>query len=348
MPACGTQIVLCDFPVRFDPYRGCSHGCKYCFTQNSIRRYDLNKIVKHEGVEALRLFIEGKRNKDTNWCDWDIPLHIGGVSDPLQPVELKHRVTRGCLELLAETGYPYIISTKGALAGSEEYLELMRAGNCLLQISAVCSRFDRIEPGCPTFNERMEIAEKAAPLVKRVIIRMQPYMLGYWDDCLKALESIARGGAYGVVFEGLKVSVRGAGMVKLGADYVFEPNRLFYDFCRLREKAHDLGLKFYSGENRFRRFGDSLSCCGADGLEGFEPNRYNFNHQIHGEDISPTSAMLDKGTAQAFASLHQSPKTKHMIKKASMVEMMSYQYHLNPKAAQKLFGLDLRLEDGNA
>lgn len=75
MPECGSQITICDLPVRFDTYVGCSHGCKYCFVQ---KKSDLSDIKKGESVNVLRSFISGNRNQNTKWCDWDIPLHWGG------------------------------------------------------------------------------------------------------------------------------------------------------------------------------------------------------------------------------------------------------------------------------
>ena len=41
MPRCGSQILLCDVPVRFDTYRGCSHGCTYCFTARKVKLSDI-------------------------------------------------------------------------------------------------------------------------------------------------------------------------------------------------------------------------------------------------------------------------------------------------------------------
>ena len=48
---CGTQVILCNLPVRFDTYKGCSHGCKYCFAQ---KKQNVAKIQRDETVEALR------------------------------------------------------------------------------------------------------------------------------------------------------------------------------------------------------------------------------------------------------------------------------------------------------
>ena len=74
MPDCGSQVFLCDVPIRFDTYEGCSHDCKYCFAS---RKKSINVIKKGEGKESLINFINGKRTIKTNWADWDIPLHWG-------------------------------------------------------------------------------------------------------------------------------------------------------------------------------------------------------------------------------------------------------------------------------
>ena len=46
MPNCGSQCWLCDLPIRFDTYKGCSHACRYCFA-NAKR--DLTDIKPFEG-----------------------------------------------------------------------------------------------------------------------------------------------------------------------------------------------------------------------------------------------------------------------------------------------------------
>lgn len=63
MPSCGSQVTICDVPIRFDTYKGCSHMCKYCFVR---KKSDLVEISKNETVKALRSFIEGNRNNETN------------------------------------------------------------------------------------------------------------------------------------------------------------------------------------------------------------------------------------------------------------------------------------------
>ena len=54
MPKCGSQIILCNVPIRFDTYKGCSHACKYCFV---YRKYDISNIKKDETKESLIIFV---------------------------------------------------------------------------------------------------------------------------------------------------------------------------------------------------------------------------------------------------------------------------------------------------
>ena len=136
MPECGSQILICDIPIRFDTYRGCAHNCSYCF---AMRKYDIQNITNGEGVDALKNFISGKRNAECAWCDWDIPLHWGGMSDPFQPIELKQRKSLEALRLFAVSQYPFVVSTKNKLIATDEYLELIKQCNCVVQFSAVCS-----------------------------------------------------------------------------------------------------------------------------------------------------------------------------------------------------------------
>ena len=201
---CGSQIILCNLPVRFDTYRGCSHGCRYCFAQ---KKNDISHIERDESVDGLRSFIEGKRGNKTEWCDWNIPIHWGGMSDPFQPVEKQIHASYECLKLLAETKYPFVVSTKGRLIADPEYLDLLAQCNCVLQISMVCSKYDRLERGTPSYEERLTILKTVSARVQRTIVRIQPYMPEVFHDVMKNIPRIAEAGAYGVIVEGMKLSL---------------------------------------------------------------------------------------------------------------------------------------------
>ncbi len=335
MPDCGSQVILCGLPIRFDTYRGCSHLCKYCFAQ---RKVELRNIKTNETVASLRAFIEGKRTQGTNWCDWSIPIHWGGLSDPFQPIEIKYKNSLECLKIFAETKYPFIVSTKGRLIVEPEYLNLIEKCNCVVQISAICNKYDKIETGAPPFDERLKMISILSKKVRRVIVRIQPYLTEAEHDVLENLPKFREAGAYGVIVEGMKFAKKKDGLVKVGGDFAYSKELLERHFKKIKEKAHDVGLKFYCGENRLRNLGDSMVCCGIDGLEGFKPNLYNLCNLINGDKTYPTERMQEKGTGKCFGALNQSAAGHRNIKDKSFNECMLEYYRDRKKYIHELFG----------
>ena len=337
MPNCGTQCYLCDLPIRFDTYKGCAHGCKYCFTQ---RNYDLAEIDVAEGTQALWNFVTGNRSAETSWADWKIPLHWGGMSDPFQPIEKEKRVSYECLKIFRDTGYPFVVSTKGALIADKEYIDLIRECNCVVQISAVCDSFNELEPGCPSYRSRLAIAKKITEETgKRVIIRVQPLMHEVAQEVRDCMKDVAATGAHGIIVEGMKHSKMAPGLVRIAGDFAIDYATIKSDFLMIREEAHAQGLKVYAGENRIRELGDSLTCCGIDGLEGFEPNRFNINHFIHGDFVKPTEAQKRIGTAECFGTLSQTTAYSMIVKKNSFATMMATFAKEKKALCRDVFGL---------
>ena len=338
MPNCGSQCWLCDMPIRFDTYKGCTHGCKYCFVQRN-GKYDISKVQKGEGVKALMSWIQGKRTSETNWCDWNIPLHWGGVSDPFQPCERYYKMSYNALRVFAETKYPFVVSTKGRIIAEPEYLELTRKCNCVVQISMVCSSYDKLEEGAPTFEERLEIARKVAPSVKRLTVRIQPYMHEVYGEVYENLEKFKAAGAYGVIVEGMKFASKRPGLVKVAGDYTYPKALIESDILKLKQRAHELGLALYSGENRTRELGDSLCCCGVSDLPGFKVNEYNLNHLLHGGKPAKTSQMQKTGTAMCFQSLYQNTANSRRLRGESFESEMLNVYKTKRDYVNETFGL---------
>lgn len=337
MPDCGTQCYLCDLPIRFDTYKGCSHACEYCFAK---KFKDISKIKPLENASTLIKFIQGKRSKSTNWCDWNIPIHWGGMSDPFQPCEKKFRYSYDCLKVFVDTQYPFVVSTKGKLVATDEYLDLLSKCNCVVQISAVCSKYDKIEQGCPSFEDRLAIMSKVSKKVKRVIVRVQPYMHEVYQDVYNNLELFKNAGAYGVIIEGMKFRKKKPGLVRVAGDSVYPYELILSDFLKLKARAHQLGLKIYAGENRIRKYGDSLTCCGVDGLEGFTPNTYNLNHILNGDVREPRKAMQELETGHCFRALSPSTVKGNIMDKQSFVFNMLNEYKKNKKNIDAVMGVD--------
>lgn len=101
------------FDRSVNPYRGCEHGCIYCFARPSHAYHDLSpgldfetKLFAKPDAPALLRETLAKRGYV---CQ---PIAFGTNTDPYQPIEAEWRITRGCIEVLAECDHPITITTK--------------------------------------------------------------------------------------------------------------------------------------------------------------------------------------------------------------------------------------------
>jgi hypothetical protein len=252
-------------------------------------------------VVALRRWIAGERSVDTRWCTWRIPLHIGGLSDPLQPLEREQRRT---------------------LAAEAPWLDVLSACNVVLQVSMVAPTFDRWEPGAPSYAARLRMLPILARRVTRLVVRCQPYTPAVFGQVLRALPRYRKAAVWGVVFESLKRKRPAPGTVKVGADWCLPVDVLEPDFLRLRDRCRALSLAFLAAENRCRRLSDSRCCCGTAGLAGFQPNTANLNTLLFGGRLRFRAAMEAPGSGHCFKALAQSPVSSIAMKRPSYAECM--------------------------
>src|SRR4051812_16895319 len=104
------------FEASINPYRGCEHGCIYCFARPNHEYlgfsagldFETKILVKEDAPELLRKELDSKSWKPQT-------IAISGVTDAFQPVERRLRLTRRCLEVLAEFRNPVVIITKNEL-----------------------------------------------------------------------------------------------------------------------------------------------------------------------------------------------------------------------------------------
>ena len=104
------------FDRSINPYRGCEHGCIYCFARPTHAYHDLSPGVDFESrlfvkPDAAKL-LHGALSRPGYEC---APIAMGTNTDPYQPVEREMRITRGILEVLAEHDHPVMIVTKSDL-----------------------------------------------------------------------------------------------------------------------------------------------------------------------------------------------------------------------------------------
>lgn len=137
------------FDVSVNPYRGCEHGCAYCYARPTHEYlgfsagldFEAKILVKEEAPELLRRELSSPRWRPQ-------VLALSGVTDPYQPIERRLRLTRRCLEVLAEFRNPVVIITKNHLVTRDIDVlgELARfnAVKVILSINSVDGELARI------------------------------------------------------------------------------------------------------------------------------------------------------------------------------------------------------------
>jgi DNA repair photolyase len=150
------------FDRSINAYRGCEHGCAYCYARQTHAYlghsagldFERQIYVKINAVELLRRELADKRYKPR-------PIAMGTNTDPYQPAERTHRLTRGLLEVLLETRHPASIVTKSALILRDLDLlaEMARLGlvHVGLSVTSMDHRLSRrMEPRASTPEKRLE------------------------------------------------------------------------------------------------------------------------------------------------------------------------------------------------
>ncbi|MGA8006596.1 MAG: radical SAM protein, partial [Burkholderiales bacterium] len=112
------------FELSINPYRGCEHGCIYCYARPSHAYLELSPGLDFESRLFAKLnAVELLRDELARPGYRPSPIALGANTDCYQPIERRYRLTRGLIELLAECRHPLTIVTKSALV--ERDLDLL-------------------------------------------------------------------------------------------------------------------------------------------------------------------------------------------------------------------------------
>ncbi len=198
-----TIINYVDSPyVGFDrsinPYRGCEHGCIYCFARPSHAYYGLSSgldfetqlFAKPNAVQLLEKELRSKKYQPR-------AIAIGTNTDPYQPVERQHRLMRGILSVLAAFKHPVTILTKSALIERDlDLLAPMAAAGlsrAMLSITTLNPALARtMEPRASTPRRRFDAVRRLAEAGVPVGVMTAPMIPGLNDHEMEALLAEAR------------------------------------------------------------------------------------------------------------------------------------------------------------
>ncbi len=190
------------FDWSLNPYRGCEHGCSYCYARPTHEYLGLSAgldfeskiFVKPDAPELLEWELASPRWK---------PEHIAmsGVTDPYQPVERRLGITRGCMEVLVRARHPVAVVTKSRLVERDADLlgELARydAAHVAISITTLDRSLQRaMEPRASPPEHRLEAVRALVAAGVPVTVFVAPVIPGLTDHEVAAIiEAAAEAGA---------------------------------------------------------------------------------------------------------------------------------------------------------
>ena len=240
-----------SFDRSINTYRGCEHGCIYCFARPSHGYLGLSAgldfetklIARPDAPEILARELSAKRY---------VPqvMAIGTNTDPYQPIERTHQIMRRCLEVLSDFNHPVAIVTKGTLIerdidilGDMAARGLMRVGITITTLDDDLSR--HLEPRVPRPKRRLQTIEKLKAAGTPVRLMLSPIIPGLTDHEIERIVSAAKGaGADAATWSVLRLPFE---VSELFQDWLAEhmPERAAKVMARVRE-TH--GGKTYDAE----------------------------------------------------------------------------------------------------
>ncbi len=186
------------FDASINPYRGCEHGCIYCYARPTHEHlgfsagldFESRILIKRRAPELLRDTLGAPRYQPT-------PLAMSGVTDPYQPIERRLGITRGCLEVLADCRHPVLIITKGGLVVRDTDLLVALARHRAAAVRISITTLDgelsaRMEPRAPHPRERLRAITTLAEAGVPTGVLVSPVVPGLTDHEMPEILAAAR------------------------------------------------------------------------------------------------------------------------------------------------------------
>ena len=196
------------FNWTLNPYRGCTHGCHYCFARRYHAQFELNSddafssviLVKRNFVEVLR--------KELDKPSWKREyVAVGTATDVYQPIEGQYKLTRMSLEALALSRTPAGIITKGPMIVRDKdvLLELSRRAGCTVYISVPTvdeEAWRTLEPGTAHPLQRLRAVRELNDAGVRAGVLMNPIVPGLTSQPARLEQTIKAIADHGAAFMG--------------------------------------------------------------------------------------------------------------------------------------------------
>jgi DNA repair photolyase len=249
------------FGSSINPYRGCEHGCIYCFARpfheylgfSAGLDFETKIVVKEDAPELLR-----EELMKPSWKPEVIA--ISGVTDPYQPIERKLQITRRCLAVLAEFRNPVGIITKNHLVTRDidilSELAHYRAASVAVSITTLDTNLARImEPRTTTPELRLAAIEALSKAGVPTTVMVAPVVPAITDHEMPAILKAAReAGAVSAGFVILRLPLAVAPLFERWLEEHF-PDRKEKVLNRIRDLREG---KLYDAQWRVRQRGKGI------------------------------------------------------------------------------------------
>lgn len=179
-----SKTILSDSQIYsyvINPYTGCQHNCLYCYA-HFMKRFSGHKEPWGEFVDvkvnAPGLLLRDIRRRKMG------RVWVSGVCDPYQPLEARYRLTRQCLEILAQNGWPVTIQTRSPLVLRD--LDVLQQGGSAFEAGfSITTADDAVrrlfEPAAPPISERIRALDELHRAGIRTYAMIAPMLPGAED-----------------------------------------------------------------------------------------------------------------------------------------------------------------------
>ncbi|MBN9063051.1 MAG: radical SAM protein [Rhizobiales bacterium 65-9] len=188
-----------SFDRSINPYRGCEHGCIYCFARPTHAYMGLSPGLDFETRLFMKPDAAALLERELGAANYKPQtIAIGTNTDPYQPIERTHRITRQVLEVLARTNHPVGIVTKSALVTRDIDLLAPMAAKGLAKVAISLTSLDprlarAMEPRAATPPKRLETMRKLSEAGIPVGVLTAPLIPAINDAEVEKLLEAARG-----------------------------------------------------------------------------------------------------------------------------------------------------------
>ena len=171
------KSAFCTCPPKYNlnPYMGrCGYRCIYCYAV---------KFPSFRGPTIPRLELKNKIVEMAKNSDPHLPVMLSDATDPYQQLEKKYRITRRCLEVLANHNFPLLIVTKSDLVARD--IDLFQKTRTVVSMTITTPRRDVariIEPYAPPPQFRFSALKKVAEEGISTVVRIDPIIPGVTSD----------------------------------------------------------------------------------------------------------------------------------------------------------------------